>query len=239
MAFLWYVFIMFKDIYSVSYKMKKELYAKIWTVIAVVLACIGFVSLVMNFLIYPAVSRSDSMEPCLSEQSTVLVSPLVKTPNRGDVMLVQYTPKEKRPFFVSSLDFIFRLFTAQRFSPFKAENSMDRAFRRVVALPGDTVYINNYVVFVKPQGQSHFLTEFELTKTKYNLSLPLVPDYVDTTIGSMGQTEEFTLGANEYYLLGDNRLECTDSRLWGPVQKSSMVGKALLVYFPFSKIRLF
>ena len=51
MAFLWYVFIMFKDIYSVSYKMKKELYAKIWTVIAVVLACIGFVSLVMNFLI--------------------------------------------------------------------------------------------------------------------------------------------------------------------------------------------
>ena len=116
---------------------------------------------------------------------------------------------------------------------------MDRAFRRVVALPGDTVYINNYVVFVKPQGQSHFLTEFELTKTKYNLSLPLVPDYVDTTIGSMGQTEEFTLGANEYYLLGDNRLECTDSRLWGPVQKNSMVGKALLVYFPFSKIRLF
>ncbi len=51
--------------------------------------------------------------------------------------------------------------------------------------------------------------------------------------------DQFTLKENEYFVLADNRLESSDSRLWGSVTSASFKGRALLIYFPFSKIKLF
>ena len=43
---------------------------------------------------------------------------------------------------------------------------------------------------------------------------------------------------NHYYVLGDNSNNSTDSRYWGFVPKENLVGKALLVFWPFNRVRL-
>ena len=110
--------------------------------------------------------------------------------------------------------------------------------RRVVGMPGDTIYIDRYVVFIKPENQSHFLTEFEVTSSKYNAKILVPPALWDTDFGAKSSVSKITLGPDEYYVLGDDRLSAADSRLWGPVKESQIMGKALLQYFPFSKFKL-
>jgi signal peptidase I len=48
--------------------------------------------------------------------------------------------------------------------------------------------------------------------------------------GSM-KDGEVTVPPNEYFVLGDNRNDSEDSRYWGFVPRSAMVGRPLLVYF--------
>jgi len=47
------------------------------------------------------------------------------------------------------------------------------------------------------------------------------------------------LGPDEYFVMGDNRGESYDSRKFGPIQKSSIVGRTWVRGFPFNRITLF
>lgn len=43
---------------------------------------------------------------------------------------------------------------------------------------------------------------------------------------------------NTYLMLGDNRNNSDDSRVWGPLPKENIIGKAMLVYWPLDRIRI-
>jgi signal peptidase I len=81
--------------------------------------------------------------------------------------------------------------------------------KRVVAVPGDTVGVNN-------------------CRLVLNGSI-IVEEYVaaESLVGCDSVEDEVTLGSNQYYVLGDNRAASTDSRIFGPVPDWSLVGKVI------------
>ena len=217
--------------------MRRELYHKIFSVAGIILIFFVLVSLFMTFIIFPVANKSDSMSPDIPAGSYEFVSPLLKNPERGDVILLQNYKVGKMSSFKRILRTISLFVTVHKWQPFE-ENPVSGTrpvLRRVVGLPGDTIYIDRYVVFIKPAGQSHFLTEFELTNSRYNAKILVPPALWDSDLGARASISQITLGNDEYFVLGDDRLSSADSRIWGPVKQSSILGKALVLYFPFNK----
>jgi signal peptidase I len=83
--------------------------------------------------------------------------------------------------------------------------------KRVIGLPGETVTIAGGVVRVDGRA----------LREPY-IAAP--PNY----------SGEWTLGAGQYLVLGDNRNDSSDSHIWGPVSRAAIVGKALVVYWPLN-----
>lgn len=237
---LCYSFCMNKDLYELSYSAKKDFNKKVFHIVLFVVLIYLSINLILNFVIFPLRQASVSMEPDIIENSCIFFTPL-KGCSRGDVVVLEPFTEEKLNFFSKINDLFIRFFTAQQFSIFRDNKLMGDQFliRRVIGMPGDTVYMRDHVLYIKPQGDKHFLTEFELIKKSYNINVLASPAGWDNLIGVTGSFEEIVLGENEYFVLGDNRKSCIDSRLWGVVPKSDIKATALFCYFPFSKLRLF
>lgn len=91
--------------------------------------------------------------------------------------------------------------------------------KRVIGMPGDTVSIEGNVItvfnVVHPDGVV--------------LSEPYVAEMSPNT----SVTE--VLGEDEYFVMGDNRDNSSDSRMWGVLQGNLIVGRALLRLFPIDE----
>ncbi len=97
--------------------------------------------------------------------------------------------------------------------------SPDAYIKRIVGMPGDHVQIAGSKVYVDGQQLSE-------------------PYLHGARTGCGGRWCDIHLGANQYYVLGDNRGNSSDSRFWGPVASDRIVGSAWLVYFPFKDFGL-
>jgi signal peptidase I len=82
--------------------------------------------------------------------------------------------------------------------------------KRVVALPGDRVRIERGTLFVNDR--------------------PVAEPYV--SFRDPRDAPAVTVPAHGLYVLGDNRAESEDSRTWGPVDESAVIGKALVGLWP-------
>ncbi len=103
--------------------------------------------------------------------------------------------------------------------------------KRIIGLPGETVLAgNNNTVTV---FNERYPGGFVLNEKGY---LPDEnPTYCITPTAWCGQ--KVTLGANEYYVMGDNREHSSDSRFFGPVDRSYFAGLAWLRLWPLTDIR--
>ena len=223
-----------------SYQIKKERRRRTGFVILFFICLYIFINLVITFLIYPVRQNSVSMIPDVPEKSVVMVSPVAGNYERGDVVLLDSRYSRKKNFFISQVDRLVRFFTAQQISLFEHNEvpSSKSHIRRVVGMPGDTIYMRDYVLYIKPAGERHFLTEFEIVKEPYNVTFYVPPADWDTEIGVKGSFDEITLGYNEYFVLADNRKSSDDSRLWGAVKKDEITAKVIMCYFPFRNFKL-
>ena len=162
---------------------------------------------------------SGSMKPTLVEGDRIFVerfSRFYSEPQRGDV-IVFYPPFETLD---SSALGIFR-----RLTGFWCK---DIAYiKRVVGMPGDKVEIKPdkngaYTVFINDSAlkENYIMSEYDY-----------LPCSKDMYCGP------FVVPENEYFMLGDNRGNSQDSRFWGFLPKERVIGKAVLLFWPFTRIK--
>ncbi len=106
------------------------------------------------------------------------------------------------------------------------QNPQEYFIKRVIGLPGEKIQIKDNEVYIYNQDNSNGikLDELYLADGAQTYSL---------------NEEPVALGEDEYYFLGDNRNASRDSRNFGPVNKSFIIGKALLRGWPFDRAGIF
>ena len=107
-------------------------------------------------------------------------------------------------------------------------NPQEYFIKRIIALPGEEVQIKD--------GQ---VTVFNSTHPN---GLVLDEKYLPAGLATypVDQAEtKITVGPDEYYVLGDNRSASKDSRYFGVVNKSFVIGKVLFRGWPFNEITVF
>lgn len=167
--------------------------------------------LFVNFVAHPVRVDGRSMYPTLKDGEfgfTNVGGVLLNGVERGDIVVVTMEEEGQKTHWV----------------------------KRVIGLPGDTVSCVNDVVYINGKV---------LDETKY-----IAPDYRQSLVDKFGyfnkvpnadntdvvDFEEVKLKDDEYYVMGDNRPYSKDSRYVGPVKKSQIFAKKMLVLLPISDI---
>jgi signal peptidase I len=105
----------------------------------------------------------------------------------------------------------------------------DDLVKRVIGLPGQTVSLYDGNVFI----DGKLLEESWLPASERRTTYP----------GPVGTpyslTTPYVVPRNDYFVMGDNRTESCDSRYWGPITKSSIVGKVVVRVWPMSALHIF
>lgn len=92
--------------------------------------------------------------------------------------------------------------------------------KRIIGIPGDTITI---------EGQG-----VTITNETYPEGIQLDENYVTDGIKEFNTVE--TLGSDEYYVMGDNRDNSSDSRTWGILPEDNIIGRAYVRLFPLTEI---
>lgn len=108
------------------------------------------------------------------------------------------------------------LFGVDRFDvvALKVEETGDQWIKRIIGLPNETIEVKNGKLYINGEYMEEpFLSEGVITN-----------DF-----------SAITLGEDEYFVMGDNRMNSMDSRVHGPFPKSAILGKYAYVYYPWDK----
>lgn len=145
---------------------------------------------IITFLYQPVKVEGTSMQPELRDQDRLFVNKFAynfEKISRGDVVVFYY-PRDTQKSYI----------------------------KRVIALPGDTIRIDDGRVYVNDQriDESYVPKRFRDVRSMAAMAVP--PD--------------------EYFVMGDHRSISSDSRDFGPVSRKLIYGKAAFIYWPADNI---
>ncbi len=89
----------------------------------------------------------------------------------------------------------------------------DEIIKRIIAMPGESISCENGIVYVNGKRQDEEYSQ-----------------------GITSDFKKITLEDDEYFVMGDNRINSLDSRRLGPIKEEQIKGTTKLVLFPFNKI---
>ncbi|MCX7832348.1 MAG: signal peptidase I [Actinobacteria bacterium] len=89
--------------------------------------------------------------------------------------------------------------------------------KRVIAVEGQRIKIKDGLVYINGK--------------------PLREDYLSDESFDSGTMEEIVVPKGYVFVMGDNRPNSLDSRSFGPISKSKIIGKAFMIYWPINRIR--
>jgi signal peptidase I len=175
----------------------------------VVVLSVVIVFPIRMYIAQPFVVSGSSMDHTFANGNYLVVDELsyrFENPNRGDVIIFK-VPKGALELSHYSLD------------------KTVYFIKRIIGLPGETVEVKGDQVTIYNDANPKGMT---LNEPYYFIdkSIPGFPD--------INMTKK--LGPDEYFVMGDNRHNSSDSRFWGPVNKSDIKGRALVRLFPFNQI---
>ncbi len=217
---------------------------------------------ILSFLLYLIIStfflktfrvESDSMLPGLARMNRVLTTPLsyggklpflssrlpgLTKPQYGDLVICTppYYPTGNTLF--NTFEPLVRFLTLQKAAPHRnpGRGSNTRyMIKRIIGLPGDTIKLEGFTAYIKPQSKDRFYSEKELISPDYEIRVEVMPEAWQSDFPLTGNMEEITLKENEYFLLGDNRMKSNDSRSWGPLLFSRIDSRVFYRYWPFNQ----
>lgn len=101
-------------------------------------------------------------------------------------------------------------------------NPKEYFIKRIIGLPGDTVIIANNTVSVTAQDGN---------------TVTLKEPYV-VNVGD-GPNGTYTVSEDSYFVMGDNRPQSSDSRMWGMLPRDNIIGRAFVRLLPLQTISIF
>jgi signal peptidase I len=227
-----------------------------------VLRVLGVVALVMvlhsvvtSVLVFSLRVDSVSMEPRLKPGDRLIATPLAfgvpvrslppsvrgrGAPHRGDLVVLELPGSPPLSWLSGAAETVVRFVTFNQVSLDRGparRPSARLSIKRVVGLPGDTVRMERFQALVRPGGHTGFQPESELVPGVATVDAR--PAKWEPGTPFSGDMEEMTLGADEYFVLGDNRAHASDSRSWGALPGSLIRGRPLFRYWPVTRVGRF
>jgi len=208
-------------------KRKKSTFESIVELLLIIGVALGLAFAIQAFIVKPYRIPSGSMEPTLSIGQRVLVDRIgmdFGDPSVGSIVV--FHPPEGAeheecgpvPHTIS--------FGGQACAQPVAKQSGVNFIKRIVAGPGDMIYISEGHVFRLDRHTGKYVRE---------------KDSYTRPCGSNVESEcnfpkPIRIPAGHWFMMGDNRGESDDSRFWGPVPTSWIVGEAFFTYWPPDRI---
>ena len=195
--------------------------------VVIIAVALGLALGIQAFIVKPYRIPSGSMEPTLSIGQRVLVNRIgmdFSEPHVGEIA-VFHPPRDAEQQVcgpVPARDQARR--RRVRRSPSRSRSGVN-FIKRIVAGPGDEIYIREGHVFRKARGQEPVrggegLLHQTLPATQPECNFPT----------------PIKIPPGHWFMMGDNRGESDDSRFWGPVPTGWIIGGAFATYWPLDRI---
>lgn len=181
------------------------------------LAVLLLVPTPVSLVIRPFKIPTAGMEPTLRGNQTTTSSDHIvvdrlsyrfKSPQRGDLIV----------------------FSTSKITGLRRDNRKtdDEVFfiKRLVGLPGERISIVEGKIF----ADGKLLGEADGIPSSLYFTEPVYNHLQNRQSG-----DEFAVGKNKYFVLGDNSANSYDSRYWGGVPVSAVYGKVSMIYYPFTR----
>lgn len=175
---------------------------EIFDLVRTFLICFVAVMLISNFVVKPVHVDGDSMHPTLNDGELGLIN----------LFSVQHQSIERQDVVVAE---------------HKNFNSKEDWVKRVIGLPGDTVYAKDDVVYINDKALLEPYLDNEYANNIRNQGSNFTDDF-----------DKVKLKDDEYFLMGDNRVVSYDSRRVGAFKKQDIIGKDAYILYPFTDMKI-
>ncbi len=185
----------------------------------IVLVALGLALGIQAFIVKPYRIPSGSMEPTLAIGQRVLVNRIGQhfgKPHIGEIA-VFHPPKDASQEICGPSPHMVKVGGAACSQP-EPEKASVNFIKRVVAGPGDVISI----------VEGHVIRNGKRESDSYIRPCPGVSECNFPT--------PIRIPAGHWFMMGDNRGESDDSRFWGPVPTSWIIGDAFATYWPPNRI---
>ncbi len=200
---------------------RKSIASSIVELVLIVAGALGLALLIQAFIVKPYRIPSGSMLPTLHINQRLLVDRVAMnftSPHIGEIIVfhppANYTScaNPGQGENGAGVDGAMACDVVQK------QQSSVTFIKRVVGLPGDRISIRN----------GHVIRDGVRERDPY-----IVPCPGDPACNFM---QAITIPRGDYYVMGDNRPDSEDSRFWGPIRKSWIIGQAFFTYWPPDRI---